>query len=191
MSQVLKECDQYVAQEAFGTQKFKIRGFDVDLGGEWPVIDYREEIKKQTGIDIAKASTDDIVAKLRELKVEYKEDNRERLIDSLWKHCRKSIGGPAILVHEPKIISPLAKAVPEDPSITERFHFIIAGSEVGQGYSELNDPQDQRARFLEQQKLREGGDAEAQMADMEFVEALEYGMPPAAGHGFSERLFAF
>ena len=85
----------------------------------------------------------------------------------------------------------MAKTSSKDPNVTERFHFIIAGSEVGQGYSELNDPLDQRERFEAQEKLREAGDKEAQMADYDFVEALEYGMPPTAGHGFSERLFSF
>ncbi len=193
MYEFLRDCYRYVAQETFGTQKFSIRGFEIDLSGEWPLLDYVETIEKNTGINIWEASDDEMRAKLRELKVEYDEKTagRERLIDTLWKYCRKSIGGPAILINEPKITSPLAKTRKEDERTVERFHFIIAGSEVGQGYSELNDPADQRARFEAQQALRDAGDEEAQMADMEFVEALEYGMPPTAGHGFSERLFAF
>jgi lysyl-tRNA synthetase class 2 len=136
---------------------------------------------------------EDIQTKLQELNVDYEKETagKERLIDTLWKYCRKSIGGPAILINEPKMMSPLAKTKPDNPDLVERFHFIIAGSELGQGYSELNDPTDQRARFEAQQAMRDAGDEEAQMADMEFVEALEYGMPPTAGHGFSERTFAF
>lgn len=200
----LRECYQYVAQETFGTQQFSIRGFDIDLAGEWPLIDYTKEIKKQTGIDIWKASATEMVEKLSDLGVTYEKGvGKERLVDLLWKHCRKSIGGPAILVNEPKMTSPLAKsggsyenpdtvlAKSSDSDVVQRFHFIIAGSEVGQGYSELNDPVDQRTRFEAQQKLRDAGDEEAQMADWDFVEALEYGMPPTAGHGFSERLFSF
>ena len=118
-------------------------------------------------------------------------DRKARLIDSLWTYCRKNIGGPAILVNEPKITSPLSKSSPDNPNFTARFHFIIAGSEVGQGYSELNDPIDQKERFEAQDKLREAGDTEAQMNDHDFVEMLEYGMPPTTGHGFSERLFSF
>lgn len=191
MYKFLKECYRYVAEKTFGTLKFKINSFDIDLSSDWPLIDYTEEVKKQTGIDIWKASDEEIKNKLENLKVEYAIENRARLIDSLWKYCRKSIGGPAILINEPEIISPLAKASPENPKITERFHFIIAGSEVGQGYSELNDPVDQRERFEAQEKMRKLGDKEAQMADYDFIEALEYGMPPTAGHGFSERLFSF
>lgn len=192
MYKFLQECYRYVAEKTFGTLKFNINGFNVDLSSNWPLVDYAEEIKKQTEIDIWKATEKEIKEKLEELKIEYnKAKNKARLIDSLWKYCRKNIGGPVIIINEPKITSPLAKVSPEDPNVTERFHFIIAGSEVGQGYSELNDPQDQRERFEAQEKMREAGDKEAQPMDEDFVEALEYGMPPTAGHGFSERLFSF
>ena len=191
MYEFLKKCYRYVAEKTFGTLKFKINGFDIDLASDWPLIDYTKEIKKQTGIDIWKATDKEIKKKLDDLGVEYAIENQARLIDSLWKYCRKNIGGPAILINEPKIISPLAKTSSKNPDITERFHFIIAGSEVGQGYSELNDPIDQRERFEAQEKMRKAGDKEAQMADYDFIEALEYGMPPTAGHGFSDRLLSF
>lgn len=189
----LRDCYRFVAQETFGTQQFSIRGFEVDFAADWPTIDYTETIKEKTGVDIFDATDDELKAKLAELNVSYDAAtaNRERLVDTLWKYCRKSIGGPAILINEPTFMSPLAKANPENPQVVERFHFVVAGSELGQGYSELNDPADQRARFEAQQALRDAGDEEAQMADMDFVEALEYGMPPTAGHGFSERTFAF
>ncbi|MDP3989295.1 MAG: lysine--tRNA ligase [bacterium] len=190
MAQFLKECYQYTIQETFGTLQFSIRGFEVDFAGDWPEIDYAEEIKKQTGIDIWKATDDELLHKANELNISG-DANRSRLVDALWKYCRKSIGGPAILINEPRFLSPLAKSCVDNENITERFHFVIAGSEVGQGYSELNDPIDQAERFKAQQALRDAGDEEAQMADDSFVEALEYGMPPTAGHGFSERLFAF
>jgi len=90
----------------------------------------------------------------------------------------------------PVIISPLAKRKEDDSEITERFQILVAGTEVGNGFSELNDPRDQRARFEEQMKLRAEGDAEAHRIDDDFLEALEYGMPPAAGFGVSERLFS-
>ncbi|MEK7172467.1 MAG: amino acid--tRNA ligase-related protein, partial [Patescibacteria group bacterium] len=86
---------------------------------------------------------------------------------------------------------PLAKRQEKNPELTQRFQVILAGSEVGNGYSELNNPIDQAERFAEQQKLREQGDDEAQMFDHDFVEALEYGMPPTCGFGVSERLFSF
>jgi lysyl-tRNA synthetase, class II len=107
------------------------------------------------------------------------------------KHCRKDFAGPGFLVNEPLELSPLAKSHPERANIVERFHVILAGSELGNGYSELNDPLEQGARFAEQQRLRDAGDLEAQPADSGYVEALEYGMPTAFGFGLSERVFAF
>jgi len=180
-----------IAKEVYGKTKFKTREYNYDLSKKWEEIDYQKEIKKQTGIDVIKSSETEIKKKLKELKVKYEGDNRERLIDTLWKYCRKNISGPAFLVNHPKLISPLAKEKENEPGLTERFQIIIAGSEVGNGYSELNNPIEQRKRFEEQQKLIDRGDKEAMMPDWEFVEMLEYGMPPTCGFGFGERLFAF
>lgn len=191
MYKFLRDCYKYAAKKTFGTLKFKIRGFDVNLGRAWPLIDYSQEIKKQTGVEILKASENELEKKLNELKVEYEFKNRGKFIDALWKYCRQNIGGPVIVVNEPKLTSPLSKTSPKNPKVTERFHFVIGGSEMGQGYSELNDPIDQKERFEAQEKLRKLGDESAQMTDDDFIEALEYGMPPTAGHGFSERLFSF
>jgi len=88
-------------------------------------------------------------------------------------------------------MEPLAKRMDSNPNLVERFQVILAGSEMGKGFSELNDPMDQAGRFEEQAKLREAGDDEAQMNDTSFVEALEHGMPPTFGFGFAERLFSF
>jgi len=93
------------------------------------------------------------------------------------------------LVNTPLFISPLSKTNPENPKTVQRFQPIIAGSELGNGFSELNDPIEQLNRFVEQQKMREAGDEEAMMLDIDFVEMLEYGMPPACGWGNSERVF--
>ena len=190
---LVEEMYKYIAKETFGTLKFKIRGFEIDLDKKWEKYDYREIIKKDTGIDILNATEKEIKAKLDELKVEYdkKGFNITRAIDNLWKYCRKKIAGPGFLVGVPITVSPLAKRDEKQPELAQRFQVILAGSELGNGYSELNDPIDQKERFREQQKLREAGDEEAQMFDKDFVEALEYGMPPTCGFGFSERLFAF
>jgi len=179
-----------VATEVFGTTQFEARGHTFDLAHEWTEIDYGEEIKKQTGIDIYEASDREMEAKLAELGVKYEGQNRERLMDTLWKYCRKHISGPAFLVHHPLLVAPLAKARADGRTV-EMFQPIIAGSEVGRGYSELNDPIDQRKRFEVQQALLEAGDDEAMMPEWEFVEMLEHGMPPTCGFGFGERFFAF
>ncbi len=190
---LVEDLYKHVALKTFGTLKFKIRGFDIDLGKKWERYDYRETVKKYTGIDVLNTNLEEIKAKLDELGVEYdkKGFNITRAIDNLWKYCRKKIAGPGFLVGVPVAISPLAKRDDKNPEITQRFQPIIAGSELGNGYSELNDPIDQAQRFEEQQKLREQGDEEAQMYDHDFVEALEYGMPPTCGFGMSERVFSF
>jgi lysyl-tRNA synthetase class 2 len=178
-----------IATDVFGTTKFSYRNHEFDLNDEWKKIDYIEEVKRQAGVDISKASDKEIKEKLQELKISYEGSNRERLVDTLWKYCRKNIAGPAFLINHPKLIAPLAKSVAGADTV-QMFQPIIGGSEIGRGYSELNDPIDQAERFAEQKKLLESGDTEAMMVDDEFVEMLEHGMPPTCGYGFGERLFA-
>ncbi len=188
--EIVTEMYRTIATEVFGTTKFTTRGHTFDLADDWVKIDYSKEIKKQVGIDIEKASEKDIIKKLDELGVKYEGTNRERLTDTIWKYCRKNISGPAFLVNHPVLVSPLAKKI-KGTNTTQVFQPIIAGSEMGKGYSELNDPLDQVERFNEQKKLIESGDTEAMMSDHEFVEMLEHGMPPTCGFGFGERFFAF
>lgn len=178
-----------IAREVYGTTQFTRGEHTFDLHDEWTRIDYAGEIARQTGIDLATATEAEIATKLQELGVKYEGTNKERLTDTLWKYCRKNIAGPAFLINHPKLVSPLAKEVIGQPEATQRFQPIIAGTEVGNGYSELNDPLEQQARFDLQQDLIDRGDAEAMMPDFEFVEMLEHGMPPACGFGFGERLF--
>ncbi len=187
---LVQELYRTIAKEVFGTTSFTTRGHTFDLDDEWKRIDYREEILRQTGIDIDTATNEDIENKLKELNVKYDGSNRERLTDTLWKYCRKHISGPAFLVNHPSVVAPLAKNN-LDGKTTQVFQPILAGSELGRGYSELNDPLDQRARFEKQQELLNAGDEEAMMADWDFVEMLEHGMPPTCGFGFGDRLFAF
>lgn len=190
---LVEELFKYAARETFGTVKFKIKNFKIDLGKKWELYDYRETVKKYTEIDILEADINSMEKKLKELKVDYdkKGFNKTRAIDNLWKYCRKKINGPGFLVGVPTEVSPLAKRDRANPELSQRFQVIMAGSELGNGYSELNDPLDQAERFAEQAKLRQAGDEEAQMFDHEFVEALEYGMPPTCGFGMSERVFSF
>ena len=187
----VKELYRYIALEVYGTTKFETRGHQFDLADEWGEIDYVQEVINQTGVNILEAKEKELKDKLAELKVKYDGDNKERLMDSLWKYCRQNIAGPAFLVNHPVLIAPLAKRKEDNPEQTEKFQVILGGAEVGNGYSELNDPIDQRERFEEQQKLLEAGDDEAMMPDWEFVEMLEHGMPPTCGFGVGERLFAF
>jgi len=190
---LVEEMYKYVAKKTFGTLKFKIRGFDVDLGKKWEKYDFQAMLAKHTGVNINEASLPEMEKVLQKMGVDYdkKGFNRTHAIDNLWKCCRKKIAGPGFLINTPVEISPLAKRNEKSEKLAQRFQVILAGSENGNGYSELNDPLDQAKRFEEQQKLREKGDEEAQRYDKDFIEALEHGMPPTCGFGVSERLFSF
>jgi len=189
---LVEELYKYIAQKTFSTLKFEINGHKVDLGKPWKKIDYTESIKKSMNVDISQASDEELKKKLESLGIDFSaSDKRGRLIDLLWKSVRKNVSGPAFLVGHPVEVSPLAKRMNDNQNFVERYQVILAGSEMGNGYSELNDPVDQAERFMKQQKMRDEGDEEAQMHDADFVEALEYGMPPVTGFGVSERLFSF
>lgn len=188
--ELIKEMYRHIAKEVFGTTKFEARGHSFDLADEWVEIDYVETIKQMTSVDVTRASEVEMAAKAEQLGITFDGNNRERLTDTLWKYCRKNIAGPAFLVNHPLVVAPLAKKRADGKTV-EMFQPIIAGSEVGRGYSELNDPEDQRKRFEAQQALLAAGDDEAMMPDWEFVEMLEHGMPPTCGFGFGERFFSF
>jgi lysyl-tRNA synthetase, class II len=190
--ELVKEIFRHIAKSVYGKTKFTTRGHTFDLADEWKELDYTTLIKERFGIDIFEDSDEKILKVVEQNNIELGEDiNRNRLIDNLMKIARSEISGPAFLVNQPKFISPLAKSHKDKEELTERFQPIIAGSELGNGYSEINNPLDQLDRFLEQQALREEGDDEAHMLDIDFVEMLEYGMPPTSGYGHSERIFWF
>ncbi|MCB9839553.1 lysine--tRNA ligase [Candidatus Nomurabacteria bacterium] len=181
---------KYVLKETFHSLKFKLGNFEVDLAKDWEQLDYQTVIKEKYGVDVFNCTLEEVTQVLKENNLEVeKSDNVARIIDKLWKNIRKDIAGPAWLINTPKFISPLSKTSLVNPNVVQRFQPIIAGSELGNGFSELNDPVDQLNRFLEQQKMRDAGDEEAMMLDIDYVEMLEYGMPPACGWGFSERVF--
>jgi len=186
----MQELMKYALQQAFGSLQFKLGKFDIDLSKQWEYWDYAETIQKRYGLDIFKCSLDDVKKALADNKLEVEQvENKARGIDKLWKNIRKDVTGPIWLINTPLFISPLAKVNPERPETTQRFQAVIAGSELTNDYTELNDPLEQLQRFREQQQLRDDGDDEAMMQDIDFVEMLEYGMPPACGFSYSERLF--
>lgn len=191
--QLVKDLYTAILDEVYeGKRKFNIRGFEVDFTKDWEVLDFAEVMKKRYSIDVFNTDLNEVEALIDKYGIKKELGaNVNRGIDNLWKNIRKEISGPAFLINHPKFLSPLAKSHADKPSITERFQPIIAGSELGNGWSEINDPQDQLARFMEQQKLRDAGDAEAQWLDIDYVEMLEYGMPPTFGYGHSERTFWF
>lgn len=160
----------------------------------WPRLDYRQLLIDHAGVDLDQHQTlESLIPKLREKGIEPDPKlGRGRLIDQLYKKfVRPRLVQPCFLVDHPLDISPLAKRQPGRPGYVQRFQVLFAGAEVGNAFTELNDPQDQRARFEEQAALREKGDAEAQMYDRDFVEAMEHGMPPCGGFGVGiDRFFA-
>ncbi len=185
-----------VADKTWATRTFTLaNGMEVNLGADgekWPRISFVEVIREHYGLDVFTCTLDEVKEQLKKHQVEVEQtENRSRGIDKLWKKVRGTIAGPAFLVDIPTFLQPLAKTQPGKPELTEQFNLLLGGSELCKAYSELNDPIDQLNRFKEQQAMRDAGDSEAMMLDIDYVEALEYAMPPACGLGYSERLFWF
>ncbi len=184
---------RFIIKQTLGEETSKHGDDKINWQNEWPKIDYFDSFKDATGTDLAKDPKINDLFKLAE-KVGARPDKKlgiGRLIDMIYKKTiRPKIIQPSLLINHPVLVSPLAKRKEDDPQKVERVQVLAAGTEIGNGWSELNNPIDQQERFEEQQKLRKEGDTEAQMYDKDFVEALEYGMPPAAGFGMSQRFFA-
>ncbi|HEX8182021.1 MAG TPA: lysine--tRNA ligase [Candidatus Saccharimonadales bacterium] len=191
----MTELYRHVLQTTFGTLQFTLKDkqgnpMEVDLAKDWEEWDYVETIESRYGINPLDCTIEQVKKALADNRLEVeKTENIARGIDKLWKNIRKDVVGPIWLVNTPLYISPLAKINPDRPQTTQRFQAVVAGSELCNGFSELNDPQEQLQRFVEQQQMRAAGDSEAMMLDIDYVEMLEYGMPPACGLGFSERVF--
>lgn len=165
----------------------------IDWNVSFPRVDYFTEFEKEIGIDLSgEVTVQELQKKADELHIKYEKNyGKGRMIDTIYKKTvRQKLLQPCFLVGHPLEVSPLAKLDPQNPRRTLRFQPIAGKSELGNGFAELNDPIDQRARFEEQMKLRDAGDKEGMMLDEDFIQALEYGMPPACGFGMSERLFA-
>jgi len=183
-----------VVLEVTGGFTTEYNGQKIDWSKKFPTVDYFKEFKKETKIDLKKEiTTEGLKKKADELNIKYEPNyGKGRMIDTIYKKTvRPKLIEPCFLTGHPLEVSPLAKIDPKNQKKVLRFQIVAGGSELCNAFSELNDPIDQKNRFLEQAKSREAGDKEAQMMDGDFIEALEYGMPPAFGFGMSERLFAF
>lgn len=182
---------KYVIKETFGTLKIKRGETTIDWGKKWAIVDYYQIFKKETGIDLEKASEHELREYARKQGLDAdKHPGRGRVIDLIFKRIRHKLVQPCFLINPPVDIEPLAKRLSPGSDRVARFQVVACGTELGKGFSELNDPVDQRLRFEAQMKLREAGDVEAQRMDDDYLEAMEYGMPPNHGFGISERLFA-
>lgn len=181
-----------VIEKTFGKLKFNYDNQEIDFKLPWSKVDYVQAIEKATGLDVISASDEEIRETIKKYKIDTSVKlGRGRLIDQLYKKMiRPKLIQPTFLINLPVSVSPLAKASFQNSQLAERIVVVAGGVEIGNGFSELNDPLDQQQRFAEQAKLRAAGDLEAQMMDKDFIEALEYGMPPTAGFGTGlDRLF--
>ena len=187
MMDITEEIFQKCAIEVCGTTKVTYQGVEVELGGKWKRISMIDSIKEVTGIDFNKINSNEeaiALAKERKIEIPSGKETRGHIISLFFdEYVEKTIVQPTFIYDYPVEISPLAKKSPKDPRLTERFEAFICGREYGNAFSELNDPIDQDERFKEEIAARENGDEEAGMMDEDFVQALEYGMPPTGGLG--------
>ena len=176
------------AQEVLGTYQVEWMGQQIDLTPGWPRMTMVEAVKKYVGIDFGAISDDaEAVAAAKAVGVELADAAEKTWGNALYacfdQRVEEHLIQPTFITMYPVEVSPLTKRSPEDPRLTERFEFFICRSEMGNAYSELNDPIDQRDRFMKQVEQRERGDDETEMLDEDFLNAMEYGMPPTGGMG--------
>ena len=177
---------RYVAETVCGTTVINYQGTDIDLG-HFERLTMIDAVKRYSGVDFNEITTDEAaqaVAKEKGLEVEKTKSTRGDIIALFFdEFVEDNLIQPTFITDYPVEISPLAKRKPSQPELTERFEVFITGREFGNAFSELNDPIDQRERFMRQMELRAAGDDEASMIDEDFLNALEYGMPPTGGLG--------
>jgi lysyl-tRNA synthetase class 2 len=176
-----------VALEVLGTKKFTYQGQELDFAKPFDRLTPVQAIRKYYP-DMSEAELHDrdcLMGKLRALNVEIREgDGVGALQLTLFENLvEQFLFAPTFIIDYPTEVSPLARASDRHPQITERFELYIAGREIANGFSELNDPEDQAARFREQARQKEAGDHEAMHYDADYIRALEYGLPPTAGEG--------
>lgn len=174
-----------ICMDVLGTTKVLYNGQEIDFKAPYKRISMIDSIKENTGIDISGMNEDQLRDVCRQLGVEQDETmGKGKLIDEIFgEKCEGNYIQPTFITDYPKEMSPLTKKHRDNPELTERFELMVCGKEIANAYSELNDPIDQRERFMEQLRLSEKGDDEAMFIDQDFLRALEYGMPPTSGMG--------
>ena len=196
MMELTENMYKEIATKVFGKTVFNYLGHDIDVSGEWKRVSMVDAIKEKTGIDFKKEMSVEEALKLAEehdIEVEEHEKSVGHIINLFFeKYVEETLIQPTFLYGHPVEISPLTKRNPEDPRFVDRFELFISGHECANAYTELNDPIDQLTRFEDQLKEKDLGNEEANDIDMDFVEALEYGMPPAGGIGYGiDRMIMF
>ncbi len=187
MMDLTEDMIRTVSNKILGTAKIKYEDQDIDLESPWKRITMIDSIKEVTGVDFNNINSDEDaikIAKEKGVEVEDSKKTRGYIINAFFEEfVEETLIQPTFICDYPVDVSPLTKRKPSDKRLVERFEVFIGGREYGNAYSELNDPIDQKGRFLDQIKQREAGDEEANMMDEDFVQALEYGMPPTGGLG--------
>ena len=195
MMEMTESMFKTIAKEIFNKDTFIWNGNEINIGGEWKKISMTDAIKEKTGIDFRKITLEEALKLATEHGIELAEHEKAlgHIINLFFeKYVEETLIQPTFLYGHPVEISPLTKRNPIDPRFVDRFELFIGGKEFANAYTELNDPIDQLKRFEDQLKERELGNDEANDIDMDFVEALEYGMPPAGGIGYGiDRLVMF
>jgi lysyl-tRNA synthetase class 2 len=182
---IAEDLFKHLALDIVGKDTFIYHGHEVCLSGKWRRASMPALVTENLGFDVEQASYEELFAFCTKKEIEIPQGaGKGKLISLLYEHfVEAKLIQPTFVCDFPKEISPLAKAKPGNPLLADRFELIIAGNEFSNAFSELNDPFDQRARLEAQAKLRELGDDEANVVDEDFLEALEYGMPPMGGQG--------
>jgi lysyl-tRNA synthetase class 2 len=189
MMELVESMVAAAAEQVLGTTRVEVRGSQVDLAPPWPRRSMAELIREATGIDIEKASElEALQDAVREARVDDVDpravSNWGVLVDDVWSAAvEPELIAPMLVVDYPAALSPLAKRCHDRPHLVERFEAFVGGMEIANAFSELNDPDDQRARFVEQAEALQAGDEEAHPLDEDFLRALEHGMPPTGGMG--------
>ena len=188
MMDLFEELLSSAAMDILGTYQLEWMGYQLDLTPGWKRMTMAEAVKEHLGIDFMAVNTDEEAEALaRSVGVELGADKDHTwgnfLYECFDRHVEEKLIQPTFITMHPVDVSPLAKRSPSDPRLTERFELFICHSEMGNAFSELNDPIDQKERFKKQVEMREKGDQEAGMMDDDFINALEYGMPPTGGLG--------
>ena len=180
-----------ILEKISGSLKINYQGKEIDFKPPWPRIEFAELLKKYTKIDLEEINLEALKKEAKKLGIEPKGQKAEIADDIYKKICRPKIWQPTFIIHHPLGAFPLAKKLEKTPNKTANFQLVAADLELVNAFSELNDPIEQRKRFEEQEKIFKQGFEEAQRLDEDFIEALEYGMPPSAGFGMGiDRLVA-
>ncbi|MBD3401595.1 lysine--tRNA ligase, partial [candidate division GN15 bacterium] len=177
---------RHTVKEVCGTYKIPYGDNEIDFEPAFKWVTMVDSVKEATGVDFTDLSYEDALAEAKKLHVDTSElHNRGKVIEAVWEEkVEPNLIQPTFIADHPVEISPLAKKHKDDPRFVERFELFAGGGELGNAFSELNDPIDQLQRFREQGKALEAGDEEAQPLDDDFITALAYGMPPTGGLGF-------